>query len=123
MMIAFVSSPYTHPDAAIQDDRATAAGDFSAWLWRERGLIVVSPIAHWHWIAKRNHLPGNAMAWAEWNRAFVGVSHTVFVLCLPGWKDSQGIAMEIEWAKHYGIPVKYAKRVGNTYAIADAADV
>jgi hypothetical protein len=91
MMIAFVSSPYTHPDPAIQDDRATAAGDFSAWLWRERGLIVVSPIAHWHWIAKRNHLPG--------------------------------IAMEVEWAKHYGIPIKYAKRVGNTYAIADAADV
>ena len=116
-MIAFVSSPYTHPDPKIQDDRAKAAGDFAAYLWRERGAMVFSPIAHWHDIAKRNALPSNALAWRDWNLVVLCQCDVLYVLCIPGWRDSVGVAYEIQWANECEMKIFYATPEGKAYDI------
>ena len=117
-MLAFISSPYTHPDETTIEARALAAGDFAAWLWRKGIILPISPIAHWHEIGQRNHLPGNAMAWHEWNKAILKRCEVLYVLCIPGWKDSQGVAYEIQAAIDAKMPIFYATRSGATYDIS-----
>lgn len=100
----FLSSPYSHPNDAIREDRVRVAGDACAWLYRQ-GYLPMSPIVHWHHIALRNDLPTEAMAWTEWNRQWMYASDATVVLELYGWRDSQGIAMEVAWAEQAGKPV------------------
>lgn len=118
-MLTFVSSPYSSPDPAIEDQRYRDACAFSAWLWK-RGGIPFSPIAHWHPIVRAHGLPGNAMAWVEYNREMVAKSDAVVILCLDGWMDSLGIAYEVRWFEDRGIRPKYATVKGrNAYLIQD----
>lgn len=116
-MLAFVSSPYSHPDPRVMDERANQAGDFAAWLWTLGGIHPISPIAHWHDIAKRNKLPSNALAWRDWNFLVVTRCELLYVLCIPGWRDSVGVAYEIQWANECEIPIFYATVEGRAYDI------
>lgn len=117
-MLTFISSPYTHPEPEMEAQRAIQAGDFAAYLWKERGLIPISPIAHWHAIGKRNQLPTNAMAWVDWNKCMVQHADLMYVLCLDGWRDSLGVTYEIQIASEADIPIYYATVKGrNAYAI------
>ncbi len=43
----------------------------------------------------------------------------VYVLCIPGWRDSQGIAMEVKWADDMGVPVFYASPLGGGYIYSE----
>jgi len=117
-MLAFISSPYSHPDATTQEARARAAGDFAAWLWRKGLTVPISPIAHWHEVGKRNQLPGDSATWLEWNRAVLKKSDMLYVLCLTGWRDSQGVAHEIQWSIDAEIPIFYAVPSGATYDVS-----
>jgi hypothetical protein len=119
MTTVFISSPYSHPDADVLEARTRAAGDLAAYLWRERGMLAFSPIAHWHEIGRRNHLPGHAKAWAAWNRQFVRMCDLVHVLCIDGWDASIGVAMEIEWAHDFNIPVIYVIPNDDGYRFSD----
>ena len=80
----FLSSPYSHPNESISEDRVTAAGNACVWLYRQ-GYQPMSPIAHWHRIAQRHDLPTEAMAWTDWNRQWVYASDAVVVLELNGF--------------------------------------
>ena len=39
--------------------------------------------------------------------AFVGASSKVVVIMLPGWKDSVGLAAELELAKDLGLEIEW----------------
>lgn len=117
-MLTFVSSPYSHPEPEVEHQRYLDVCDFTAWLWKDRGLIPVSPIAHWHPIGRRNQLPTNAMAWLDWNLCMVERADLLYVLCLDGWRDSLGVSYEVEWARQRELPIYYATKTGaRTYAI------
>ena len=98
MTTVFVSSPYKHPNAAIREDRARAAGDACAWLVRQ-GYLPMSPIVQWHDAAARNGLPDDAESWRKWNQRWLEKADAVAFLRIDGWQDSDGMAMELEWAK------------------------
>jgi hypothetical protein len=50
-------------------------------------------------------------------QALALVADNLIVLCLDGWRDSLGVAYEVEWAKDR--PVTYATVKGpNAYAIS-----
>lgn len=123
-MLTFISSPYSHQDPDTEAMRARLAGDFAAYCWRDRGLIPISPIAHWHDIGRRNRLPGNAMAWVAWNKTLVQKSDMMYVLCLPGWRDSLGVSYEVQFARDAEVPVFYAIPMGgDAYKITSRAPV
>ena len=103
MIRVFLSSPYSHPNPAIMEDRARMAEDACAWLTGE-GYLPLSPIAMWHRSAARNNMPTNANAWMGWNRAWLGASDAVAHLMLEGWEDSAGMAMERAWADEADMP-------------------
>lgn len=123
MTIAFVSSPYSHPDFLIRDARAEIVGDFCAWLWQEKIGVPFSPIAHWHHICQRNNLPDDAASWERLNRAFVRQADILYVLCIPGWEQSVGVRMEIGWARQHGVTVCYATPSGAGYIFSEMPSI
>lgn len=106
MTFGYVASPYT------TDDREQQAAWIDATMRYCRDSFlenepVYSPIVHWEGIADIYNLPTDAAAWSVQNRAMLRAADVLIVLCLPGWENSKGIAMEIEWAKELEKDVIY----------------
>ena len=105
----YIASPYTHPQPAVVEYRVAEVMRFCAWLFAEHGLNPYSPIAHWHGICTAHILPSDAATWANCNRSTLRRCDAMHVLQLPGWQESAGVAMELEWARVIGLPVTYAR--------------
>jgi len=116
MTLVFLSSPYSHPSAAVMEDRTRIAGDACAWLYRE-GYLPVSPIVHWHHAAIRNGLPSCANAWIDWNRRWLEAADAVAFLHIDGWENSAGMAMERQWAHEAGIREIWVEPYHGTFRI------
>lgn len=81
----------------------------AAFMWSE-GLTTFSPIAHSHPIALLFRDPeggGTWEQWAEFDRAIIAACSELWVLMLPGWRESVGVAAEVEYARSLGLPVKH----------------
>lgn len=74
----------------------------------DKGLTIFSPIAHSHSIEKDGmHDVRTGNFWLEQDLAILKKCDSLFVLCLPDWERSRGIAREIAFAQDNGIPVSY----------------
>lgn len=75
----------------------------------ESGAIVYSPISHG--VSLEPHVsPDNLKDHHFWMNHCFGMldrSSEMYVLKLPGWDKSKGVAMEISRARLRGIPVSY----------------
>lgn len=111
--LVYLASPYSHPDAAVRQQRfeeaCRAAGSLMA-----RGVKVFSPIAHTHPIAESVALPKGWDYWRDYDRAFLNVCMSMIVLCLPGWEESVGIAEEMRIMQAQGKPVSFMSVAGVT---------
>ena len=120
MIKIYVAAPYSSPTLAILEDRVRAVGDACAWLLAE-GYLPMSPVAHWHVPARRNDLPTQALAWIEWNRAWLHAADALAVLRINGWRDSQGVALEMKWAQEACQPIWMVEAVGDGFRWCDGA--
>lgn len=74
----------------------------------DKGLTIFSPIAHSHSIELEGMSEvrsGNF--WLDQDLAILKKCDELYVLCLPDWERSRGIAREIAFAQDHGIPVSY----------------
>ena len=106
----YLASPYT----ARERD-----GSFNLRLMEERYLQVeealaacvrrkvhaISPIVLFHALAARHTLPPQASFWRAHNRELLRHCDAVYVLCLPGWDTSLGVAYELGVAHALHLPV------------------
>lgn len=92
----FISSPYSHPDPWVREDRYYQVGTFSAHL-EISGLTVYSPIAMWHTLAREHKMPSGAIFWRRHNHHMLTKADALYVLKLTGWEDSIGVADEIRF--------------------------
>ena len=100
----YLASPYSHPDPFVRETR---------YLWAMKelthalkmGIHVYSPIVHCHELAKIADLPRDAKFWELYNFTMLAAAEQLWVLMIPGWQESKGIAGEIEEAKRVGIQV------------------
>jgi hypothetical protein len=76
-------------------------------LTRKLNTFVFSPIAYWHPIAVAHSLPRDALFWQTMNEAVMAVSSDFGLLKLPGWYESAGISMEIDWCCKRGHPITF----------------
>ena len=101
----YLASPYSHSDPTVPEQRFRQVCRVASRLMRE-GHIVFSPIAHSHPIAMAGGLPTDWTFWKEFDRAMLGAASELWVLRIPGWMGSRGIASELTiW--HYRGPVKF----------------
>lgn len=88
----FLSSPYSaDPDRLYTETMRYAAA------FHQDGARIYSPILHWHETAKRFAMPTDAEWWWEYNVHFLSIAAALWVLTIPGWRESIGVQKEIEW--------------------------
>ncbi len=102
----YLASPYTISCPKVRKIRFELVCRYAAKLMAS-GLHVHSPIAHTHPIAEAGELPKGWDYWETQDRWYVERCDEVWVLMLPGWEESKGIAAEVEIAIALGKPVKY----------------
>ena len=108
--LVYLACPYSHPDRKVREQRFVAANIAAALLMTDRGEAVFSPISHTHPIAKDGALPLGWEFWSWYDRAVLSVCHKVYVLQLPGWQQSCGVAAETAIATEMGLPIEYLGR-------------
>ncbi len=101
----YLASPYSHPDAAVRQQRFEAACRVAAELIR-RGHVVFSPIAHSHSIAQHG-LPMDWGFWEAQDRRLLAACDELWVLKLDGWQHSRGVQAEIAIARALGKAVRF----------------
>lgn len=106
----YLASPYSHPDPAIRWRRYHAAARFVAqeiWL----GTPLFSPICYAHHMANEHGLPLDAESWRPFNEYMIRNSYEMWVLRSPGWEESLGVNMEIDFAHQLNIPVIFKDEI------------
>lgn len=103
----YLASPYSSPDPAIVEQRFAFTMKCLAELIGKRGLFVWSPIVHCHEMAVRYKLPKDAAYWQRFSIDFIRRCDGMYVLKLPGWKESIGVQEEIKFANSLFIPTTY----------------
>lgn len=102
--LIYLASPYTGNEEENFEKVTIAAGHFV-----KQGLIIFSPITHFHPIAKKTSLPTGWEFWERLDRAYLSVSSELYVLMLPGWRESKGVTAEIKIAREKGIPISLVR--------------
>jgi hypothetical protein len=101
----YLASPYSHPDAAVRDQRYLAACRAAVSLLRN-GETVFSPVVQGHALS-RFGLPTDWAFWQRHDEQHLARCDEVFVLALPGWEESEGVQHEISLARRLGKVVRY----------------
>lgn len=104
MKLIYLASPYSHPDPKVVEQRYLAAVEKAAELIKA-GFMVFSPIAHTHPIAVRHKLPGEFDYWEAYDRRMISHCDLLYILTIPGWRESRGVQAEIQIARDLGIDV------------------
>lgn len=110
-MIIYLASPYSHPDAAVREERFETICAVSAKLMG-RGVHLYSPIAHTHPIAVRGELPTGWDYWEQFDRKLLAACGELWICMMPGWEQSKGIGGEKAIARELGLPIRYLTPTG-----------
>ena len=104
---AYLASPYSHADAEVREWRFREACRVAAELM-QHGQVVFSPITHSHPIAEAKPGPWavDHDFWLRQDAPYLEACMKLYVLALPGWEQSRGVAHEIARARERGIPVE-----------------
>ena len=103
--LVYLASPYSDPREDFREARFLLACQCAAELM-ERGLMIFSPIAHTHPIAKHG-LPKGWDFWEKYDRLFLEACSSLLVLMLPEWEASKGVQAEIQIVREMAKPVFY----------------
>lgn len=110
--LIYLASPYTHPSVVLRQSRAMRIAQVAAQLVK-KGLFVYSPVLHGHEIDKwGDDIP--YQYWIDLGLKMLNRCDSLYVVLLPGWKDSKGIQKEVDFAIQMQKPVYYYAPVTDT---------
>ncbi len=105
----YLASPYHHAEERVMEDRYNSALEATAYLMRQ-GIVVFSPIVHCHVIKQRFDLPGDHNFWLTYDEGILRHCFAMWILCIPGWRESKGVASEIAFCKRHGKLIYYVTK-------------
>ena len=70
-----------------------------------RGQMVYSPIVHNHEVAKHSSLPRTWDFWRPFDLRMLRACDVMYVLTLPGYRQSVGLSEEVHFSLKLGKPV------------------
>lgn len=105
-LVIYLATPYSHSDPAVREARYRKALEYAALLLR-MGAFVYSPIAHTHVIATDFELENSFEFFKGFDFAMIERCDILAVAQIDGWRESVGIAAEIEYAVSLHKPVVY----------------
>ena len=104
--IGLTKPDYSERDKELREKRFTIINQVAGKLI-ESGFAIISPISQSHPIALECNIGGKFDYWADIDYNIIIRCDMVFVLCIDGWKDSEGVKAEIIFAKKNNILVIY----------------
>ena len=107
----YLASPYSHPDPLVVKTRYLLVMQTCAALINA-GRFVWSPIVHCHEMTQLHNMPSDAEFWKHYNFDFMRRADEIMVLKIPGWDQSKGVKMEIDFAQYNNIPLYYVNEEG-----------
>lgn len=101
MRKVFLACPYGHAEKSVVEERFDLSNKVAAKIARS-GTVVFSQVSMSHPI--NAHLgdldkAGIGALWAPIDQAFMEAMDELIVIDAPGWKESSGVAREIEFFK------------------------
>jgi hypothetical protein len=109
----YLAVPYTHESPKVQADRAKQVSICAAALLAD-GFNVYSPISHGVALESAGVSNGDHRVrhfshtrWLEICKPMIDAAEKIFVLPLPGYMESKGVKLEIDWALSQGKKVVY----------------
>lgn len=102
----YLASPYSHEDPAVVEKRVQQTIECVATLLQQN-KYVWSPIVHNHELAHRYNLPTDAVFWFIFAMDFIRRADGLYVLTLPGWKESKGVRQELDFATDIRLPITF----------------
>lgn len=104
--LVYLASPYSNDNKNIVTARYEAVLEATARLLNQ-GKIVFSPIVHSHFLGEHHGLQGDWDFWKQFDETYIERCDELYVLMLDGWRESKGVAAEIELAFAQGKKVTY----------------
>lgn len=106
-VLTYLACPYSHPSPIVREERFKFCTRAAAWLIREKGWNVFSPITHSHPLHVQGGCSGDWSFWEQFDREYISLSCRLVVLLLPGWSKSTGVSSEIKIAQAQGLEILY----------------
>lgn len=104
--IEYLAIPYTHNNVFVKHFRAEVSNYIASELTKQ-GRIIFAPISAWHHIAMKYGLPGTFEYWKRLDEQFIAASKKLILVTLDGWKESNGINLEVSIADRFNVPIEY----------------
>jgi hypothetical protein len=101
--LLYLACPYSHPEAAIQQERLEKVSHV-AGLLIQQGFLVYSPVSHGVNIAKYCAMNGDYKTWQSHCLSMLRRSQYAIALLLNGYEESIGMNDELSWCRTWGIP-------------------
>lgn len=106
MSIIYLSTPYSHKDKSIVEERYKKTALKIADLV-SKGHVIISPIFYGHNLLNYKEMPSDWEFWKNFCESFLVKCDELWVYMIPGWDESTGLKAEIELAISLNIPVIY----------------
>lgn len=116
-MLIYLASPYSPRFAEVRNQRYQEAVKAAAVLAKQ-GVPCYCPVAFWHNVALSQALPTTADFWWAQNKKMMDVCTQAWVLTLPDWERSAGLAEEIAYLRSIKQTVIYCS-IDNLPALAE----
>ena len=114
--LIYLASPYSHPNKEVMEERFKKVTYVSGMLMRT-GTVNFSPITQSHEQCKLVNLPTDWDFWQTADEAILNVCDELWILCIPGWKESLGVQAETKYAKAQKKPVHYVQIDSDTGSV------
>lgn len=104
--LEYLGTPYSNGSDFLVNFRGEMV-DMIATDLTNQGRAIYSPISSWHTIACKFDMPKTFEFWEKLNLSFLAQCNRLIVVMLSGWKESIGLAGEIEFAEECNIGIEY----------------
>ena len=111
----FIASPVSSKNPYLVLQRIEAAAQFGAWVQEFEQKCPFVAAVHDMAVSKYLSAPKSPEWWKANIGHFMESVESCYVLCLEGWEDSSGVALEIEMARSSNKPIHYYKPTANGF--------
>ena len=100
----YIACPYTHPSAITRAERSRKAGKAMLTL-AEQGILAISPTFYGHNLEEKFRITIPYDYWMQWSFDLMSKCSSLYVVTIPGWRESAGVRRECELADQLGVPI------------------
>lgn len=104
--VIYLASPYSDPNPTVMAKRAEDVSFFTALLIGA-GYAVISPVSLTVPLAK-HRIPKEG--WYRYCLSLQKLCHELWVYKQEGWRESQGVRLELAFALGKGMPVQFVDK-------------